>query len=92
MVLVTVIGVILVMAVVTVSFLSHSISQTTITQDQIDQIKSQTLCTGIVAKAYSDRSAGNPINVPATVTLDGKIFTVNPPTAATSEVTATCSY
>ena len=84
MVLVTVVMVILVMSILLTAILSQNLSQVSVGQSHVDQIKAQELAIGAFWKAQADMTnvAGDP--TVANEDLDGKRFTVvvdsRPPT------------
>ena len=86
MVLITVLAVIMIMSIFVVVTLSQNLSQTTLSQISVDQVKAQQLVQGAFWKAYADMNGGGNPSV-ASETLDGKTFTVTvPPRPASSAV------
>ncbi len=96
MVLVTVVMIVFVMSLLLTAILSQNLSQASVTQAQIDEIKAKQLAIGAFWKAQADMTnvAGNPTAV-AAENLDGKTFTVavDPrPASSAAAYTVTVSY
>lgn len=89
MILVTVVMVVFVMSLLLTAILSQNLSQASVMQGQIDDIKAKELALGAFWRAQAEFTNNiDPTTVNFTETIDGKVFTVTiDPTPATSAST-----